>query len=47
MFIWYNVDAESDLERFLIGFRGIVEDLCDDDSTMGQHGGHRNGQHVP
>ena len=31
VFIVYTVDEEADLERFLIGFHGVVEDHCDDD----------------
>ena len=36
MLIGYTVDEEADLERFLIGFQGIVEDHCDDDDVSGE-----------
>ena len=36
MLIGYTVDEEADLEQFLVGFQGIVEDHCDDDDRSSE-----------
>ena len=36
MLIGYTVDEEADLEKFLVGIQGIVEDHCDDDNVSGE-----------
>ena len=35
MLIGYTVDEEADLEKFLVGFQGIVQYHCDDDDMSG------------
>ena len=36
MLIGYTVDEEADLQKFFVGFQGIVEDHCDDDDRSGE-----------
>ena len=36
MLIVYTVDEEADLDKFFVGFQGIVDDHCDDDDVSGE-----------
>ena len=36
MLMGYTVDEEADLQKFFVGFQGIVEDHCDDDDRSGE-----------